>query len=314
MDDRATVIEAFLAGAGWAGAARRPLPGDASVRRFERLVAAQGRRAILVDSGAVAIERWLAVRDWLAGEGIRVPAVLAADPKARLLLLEDLGDRHLDAAAADPARRGQLYERALALLLAFQRPPPDFLPPLDPATLLDQLELVLDQVTPTASPEARAEFRCAWGALLPEACAGPGVFVHRDLHARNLMVLEDGQLAVIDFQDAFAGPALYDLVSLVQDVRVELPADLVTRLADAFLAVRPELDREQAMRAIAILGAQRAMRILAVFTRLAGPGGKPHYRALLPRVERRLALNLAHPALGPIAAWWERHRPQPQAG
>lgn len=314
MGERDGLIAAFLAEAGWAEARRRPLVGDASTRRYERLEAADGRTAILMDSGPVAVDRWLEVRDWLAAQRVRVPAVFRADPSARLVLLEDLGDRHLDEAAVGLEREWSLYERALRLLLAFQRPAPAFLPSLDPPTLLDQLESYLEQVTPHLPASAAAAFRSAWAEVLPLACEGPRVFVHRDLHCRNLMVLADDSLAVIDFQDAFAGPCLYDLVSLVQDVRRDLSAEVSARLVEGLRAARPELDGEAFDRALAILGAQRAMRILAVFTRLAGPGGKPAYRAFLPRVERRLARNLAHPALAPVAAWCERHRPLRGAG
>jgi len=309
VGDRAGLIASFLETADWADAERRPLVGDASTRRYERLVAADGRTALLMDSGPVPIERWLAVRDWLAGRGVRVPEVLHASPPARLALIEDLGDRHLDEAADGPEREARLYERALELLLAFQCPAPAFLPLLDPPTLLDQLELFLEQVTPELPAAAAAEFRAAWSAVLEHACVGPRVFVHRDLHCRNLMVLADDRLAVIDFQDAFAGPCLYDLVSLLQDVRRDLSPETSARLLAGLRAVRPELTDAVFDRAVAILGAQRAMRILAVFTRLAGPGGKPGYRGFMPRVERWLRHDLAHPALVPVATWCARYRP-----
>lgn len=316
MGERAELIEAFLAGAGWAGAARRPLVGDASTRRYERLLADRGRTALLMDSGPLPIDRWLRVRDWLAARGVRVPAVLAADPAARLALLEDLGDRHLDEAVDGSERERSLYREALDLLRAFQRPPPEFLPPLDPPALLDQLELFLEQVTPGLGPASAEAFRAAWSAVLPLACAEPAVFVHRDLHCRNLMVVDGGRLAVIDFQDAFAGPPAYDLVSLTGDVRRELGPGIAALLRDGLLAARPELDPARLDRAAAILGAQRAMRIMAVFTRLAGPGGKPAYARFLPRVEARLAAALADPALAPVAAWCRDHwrPPRPADG
>lgn len=314
MDERAELIAAFLAKAGWADARRQPLVGDASSRRYERLVAADGRTALLMDAGPIAIERWLEVDRWLADQGVRVPAVIEADPAARLALLEDLGDCHLDEAARDAEREARLYARARDLLLAFQRPAPTFLPSLDAATLLDQLELFLEHVTPHLPPSGAVAFRAAWQEVLPLACVGPQVFVHRDLHCRNLMVLPDSSLAVIDFQDAFAGPCLYDLVSLVQDARRDLRPEVARRLLAGVREVRPELDGAAFDRALAILGAQRAMRILAVFTRLAGVGGKPGYRAFLPRVEGWLARNLAHPALAPVAAWWARYRLSPSIG
>lgn len=309
MDARAALIEAFLAAAGWREASRRPLVGDASTRRYERLCRASGARALLMDSGPIPVDRWLDVRAWLEAAGVRVPAVLAAEPDARLVLIEDLGDLHLDEAAGDAASEAALYGRALELLLAFQRPPPAFLPRLDPPTLLDQLELFLEQVTPDLAPAALDAFRAAWRAVLPQSCHGPLVFVHRDLHCRNLMVTGGDRLAVIDFQDAFAGPAAYDLVSLLQDARRDLAPGLAERLARGLLEARPELDRPMLERDTAILGAQRAMRILGVFARLAGSGGKPAYRAFVPRVAAWLAHDLRHPALAPVARWCARHRP-----
>jgi aminoglycoside/choline kinase family phosphotransferase len=311
MDARAALIDRFLTDAGWRAALRRPLVGDASTRRYERLVAADGRTALLMDSGPIPVERWLEVRAWLAERGVRVPGLLAADPQARLVLIEDLGDRHLDEAVGAPGSEARLYARALELLLAFQRPPPPFLPPLDAPTLLDQLELFLEQVTPGLDPEAARAFRAAWSEVLPRAFGHPAVFVHRDLHCRNLMVLEGDRLAVIDFQDAFAGPPAYDLVSLVQDARRDLAPGQAERLVAGLRAARPGLAAAELEREMAILGAQRAMRILGVFARLAGPGGKPAYRAFVPRVEGWLARNLAHPALAPVAAWCRRHRPAP---
>lgn len=306
MSDRDARITAFLAAAGWARARRLPIVGDASTRRYERLLGADGRTAVLVDSESQPIERWLAVRDWLAGIGVRVPGVSAVAPEQRLLLIEDLGDRHLDEAVVDAASEARLYARALALLRAFRRPPPAFLPPLDPPTLLDQLELFLQQVTPELALAAADAFRRVWSALLPLACDAPAVFVHRDLHARNLMVLQGEELAVIDFQDAFAGPPAYDFVSLAHDVRREPGPAVVAMLREGLLAEASAGERAAFARAAAVLAAQRAMRIMAVFTRLAGTGGKPAYRALLPRVESRLAAALADPVLEPLAAWCAR--------
>ncbi|MDW8123890.1 MAG: phosphotransferase [Geminicoccaceae bacterium] len=308
MRPRAAEIARFLDRAAWCGARRVPIVGDASTRRYERLFHPRHGRAVLVDSGAQAVEPWLFVRDRLAGSGIRVPAVLAADADARLLLLEDLGDLHLDEAIDGPERAHRLYARAGALLRALAGVPAEGLPRLDAPALLAQLELFLEQVAGDLPAAAKDEFRALWAELLPSACTGPVVFVHRDLHCRNLMVLADDELAVIDFQDAFAGPALYDLVSLVQDVRYDLEPAVARMVVEGFLASRPDLDRSQVAPAIAILGAQRALRILGVFARLAGPGGKPFYRRFFPAVLERLARNLAHPALASFARWWQLAR------
>lgn len=300
-------VAAFLAQTGWQGAELHPIAGDASTRRYFRLLHPRRGRAVLVDSATQPVEPWLLVREKLAASGIRVPALFAADPLARLLLLEDVGDRHLDEAIENRDDERRLYGRAAELLCALRSVPTCGLPPLDPPTLCAQLELFLDEVAGALCETAKEEFRAIWRALLPPACAGPQRFVHRDLHARNLMVLDDDKLVVIDFQDAFEGPLLYDLVSLVQDVRRDLDPMVEEELVARVLAAHPRVPPEQAELQMAVLGAQRALRILGVFTRLAGPGGKPAYRRFLPRVRARLARNLTHPALAPLARWWNAH-------
>jgi len=129
----------------------------------------------------------------------------------------------------------------------------------------------------------------------------------------NLMLLPDRPgirgCGLLDFQDAVTGPPSYDLVSLLEDARRDVPGSLRRAMAERYLAAFPGLDRRAFLRSAAILSAQRNCKILGIFTRLWKRDGKPQYLAHLPRVWRLLESDLRHPALTPIARWLDRHLP-----
>jgi aminoglycoside/choline kinase family phosphotransferase len=310
MTDRA---DAFLAAAGWGEASRAHLAGDLSARRYERLHRPDGGTAVLMDSaGDQPVDPWLAVAAWLRDIGLHPPAVLAADAPAGLLLLEDLGDGLIGRLIAEGAAEAPLYDAALDVLLRLQSvPPPAFLPPLDEPRLIAILDLFLEYLAPDAPPEP---FRAIWRDLLPLTRLGPPTFVYRDYHALNLLWRPERQglarLGLIDFQDAFAGPAVYDLVSLLQDARRDIAPATAERVQGRWLAANPAATPDALAAALAVMGAQRALRILAIFERAATRLGKPGYRRdLSPRVQGHLRHDLAHPALQPLARWLARWTP-----
>jgi aminoglycoside/choline kinase family phosphotransferase len=134
--------------------------------------------------------------------------------------------------------------------------------------------------------------------------------VLRDYHADNLMVLRDRpELGLLDFQDALAGHAAYDLVSLLQDARRDVAPELEERMIDLYVGSAGIADRAAFRAHYEILGAQRNTKILGIFTRLWKRDGKPHYLSLQPRVWGYLERNLAHPALAPVNAWFDAHIP-----
>jgi hypothetical protein len=136
------------------------------------------------------------------------------------------------------------------------------------------------------------------------------VLVLRDYHVDNLMVLPGGGLGLLDFQDALAGHAAYDLVSLLQDARRDVSPELEEAMIDRFAAAANVADRELFRAHYEILGAQRNTKILGIFTRLWKRDGKVHYLALQPRVWSYLERNLAHPALAPVRDWFDANVPE----
>ena len=323
LDRRREAMAAFLDACGWGGFAAVPLTGDASFRRYYRL-ADDGRSTVLMDAPPPQEEvgPYVVVAGLLRRLGFSAPEVLAEDHEKGFLLLEDFGDdtytRLLDRGFDEPA----LYALAVDTLIALQRAvgaagPPE-LPPYDTTRLLAEAALLADWYQPAVSgiplePGLREEYLALWRAVLPLAVVSPPTLVLRDYHVDNLMLLAGRPgvqgCGLLDFQDAVAGPPSYDLVSLLEDARRDVPAALQQEMTERYCAAFPGLDRPAFRRSAAILAAQRNCKILGIFTRLWKRDGKPDYLAHIPRIWRLLEHDLQHPSLAPVARWLDRHLP-----
>ncbi|MCJ8140829.1 aminoglycoside phosphotransferase family protein [Falsirhodobacter halotolerans] len=305
---------ALLKAAGWGDAARAPLAGDASARRYERLTQ-DGATAVLMDAPPRTGDdpaEFVAVARHLRGLGLSAPDILAEDLARGFLLLEDLGDalyaRELDQGADEIA----LYTAAVDVLAHLHRAPaPHGLPDLRAADWAMAIAPAFDSYRRHALGEAGdADAVCAaLTRALTAHADGPRVMILRDYHAENLLWLPDragvAQVGLLDFQLAQMGQRGYDLVSLLQDARRDVPPateEAVLRHFDPTLAFRAEY---------AVLGLQRNLRILGIFARLAVEGGKPRYLALIPRVWGHVQRNLTHPALAEVAALLDLPAPTP---
>lgn len=314
---RVRAIDSFLGAAGWGGARREQLPNDASFRRYTRLRRGAAT-AMLMDAPPPEedVRPFVAVARHLRNLGLSAPEVLAADTERGLLLLEDFGDATFTRLLARGADEGELYTLATDLLVSLHRHPGSAaaaLPAFDLDRLSDEAELLLDWYCPAVgipAPDADG-FRIAVRQVLPQALERPPTLVLRDYHVDNLMRLEGrtgiAACGLLDFQDAVIGPPAYDLASAVEDARRDLPEDIREAAIARYAAAFP--DYAALRRDMAVLGAQRHIRVLGVFTRLARRDGKPGYLAHMPRLWRMLERNLAHPALGPLDAWFGRNLP-----
>lgn len=293
---------AFVAQAGWAEARVVPLAGDASARRYFRLTGAKGS-AVLMDDPSGACAPFVAMTDWLRGRGFGAPAILAQDIQAGLLLVEDLGDdlvaRLLE---RDPAMTGLVYERITDLLVELHRHPvPDAVPLLDGPALADQVGLFADHYPQAAGTTGGKDIAPLIARLHAELAADlPPVLSLRDFHAENLIWRGDAPLGLIDYQDAVACHPTYDLVSALQDARRDVDPAIEEACIRRYLAASG-LEESRFRAAYALLGAQRNLRILGIFTRLCIRDGKPRYLDFMPRVWGHVRRNLAHPALAPLA-------------
>jgi hypothetical protein len=329
--EREALIRDFLEAQEWDRAERAPLAGDASFRRYQR-VALAGKRAVLMDAPPdhEDIRPYIAVAKILRRLGYSAPEIYAEDPDNGLLLLEDLGDdtytRILDR-DADGVRERALYELAVDLLIDLHRrrvqEVTPGLPPYDDTRLLDEAALLVDWYLPavrgkSTPAEVRESYLETWRELLPAARGVAETLVLRDYHVDNLMWLPGragvAACGLLDFQDAVRGPLAYDLVSLLEDARRDIPAALIQDLKARYMEASPGLDSDAFWASYAILGAQRNCKIIGIFTRLWLRDGKPAYLAHIPRVWRLLEGDLAHGALKPVKDWLDRHIPRPGRG
>ena len=324
MVERSRLIDRFLARAGWNGAQRTALAGDASFRRYQR-IAHDGRRAVLMDAAPPHedVRPFILVARHLCRLGYSAPEILAEDAEAGLLLLEDLGDDTFTGLLGRGADEAALYHLAVDVLIDLHRRPraeavPPGVPPYDDGRLLEEAALFVDwylpEVLDAPLPAALGEgYAACWRSLLPLARGVPETLVLRDYHVDNLMRL-DGRSGIaacglLDFQDAVVGPVSYDLMSLLEDARRSVPAALYAAMEARYLAAFPALDADALALSMAVLGAQRHCKVIGIFTRLSVRDGKPGYLAHIPRVWRLLERALAHPALKPMAGWIESHVP-----
>jgi N-acetylmuramate 1-kinase len=320
--ERDAAIAGFLASAGWRDVAPMPLAADASFRRYFRL-ADGDRRAVLMDAPPPQedVRPYVAVAGMLRSHGFSAPEVFAEDAELGTLLIEDFGDDTYTRLLARGADETRLYTLAIDTLIALQRAVegPPVLPPYDEEALLREAALLVEWYAPAVldTPlldEVREEYLALWRELAPlvETCAP--TLVLRDYHVDNLMLLKGRSgvqgCGLLDFQDALAGPAGYDLVSLLEDARRDVPPLLRETMTERYLAAFPRIDRGAFRRAASILAAQRNAKIIGIFTRLWRRDGKPQYLGHIPRVWRLLEEDMQEPALGRLAHWLDRHVPQ----
>ena len=274
------------------------------------------------------IDAFIACAGYLRGQGLSAPEILAADPAAGLAVLEDLGDdlyaRLIDQGAAE----APLYEAAIDVLLRLhQAPPPAVLEadgarwPLlsyDGMALKTGLDMFIEwwpKYAGTAAfpAEAVAQWDALWAPIRARGEAGASVFTHRDYHAENLIGRPDrtgvARVGLLDFQDALRAHPTWDLLSLLQDARRDVPPELERAMLDRYLAARPDVDRAAFLADYAGLAALNATRIVFIFARQVAHFERPRYRALLPRVWATLEKDLAAPVMAPIRAWFDRHVP-----
>ncbi len=350
--ERVRALSLFLDQTPYAEAPARYLLGDASTRSYARLVLPH-RTAILMNAPrqpdgppirdgkpysalvhlAEDVTPFVAVACALRERGLSAPAVYAFDLDQGFLVLEDLGDRVFGSEIAKGRSMAELYGLAVDALVALARKaPPELLPieghapyrlpSYDAEALLTEVSLLIDWFWPALhgrpAPQAlREEFFGLWRSLLAEAAKADPGWVLRDYHSPNLMWLPEREgikrVGMLDFQDALRGPLAYDLVSLLQDARLDVPEalerDELARYCAARNAQSPHFSSDQFVALYATLGAQRNSKILGIFARLAKRDGKRGYLAHIPRVARYLERDLAHPALSGLRRFYARELP-----
>ncbi len=296
-------------------------------------VVRQGKSYSALVHLAEDVRPFVAIGAALRDDGIAAPQIFNSDLSQGFLLLEDLGDRVFSAALAQGQSQKELWRRAVNVLVAVRQitlnpatglPLPDgsnyHLPRFDNSALQIEVELLLDWYWPMthggACPDQlRQEFLELWEPVLERLSQAPEHWVLRDYHSPNLLCLAGrdppGDIGVIDFQDAVRGPAAYDLVSLLQDARLDVAADLERDLFAHYCAQvlddEPDFDEPAFTFTYAALGVQRNSKLLGIFARLDRRDGKPQYLSHLPRIKDYLARNLQHAELAALKNWYDSY-------
>ena len=314
----------FLASCGWPSAQILPLAGDASFRRYFRVLSG-ARSAVLMDAPPPHEDPrpFIAVAEWLASRGLSAPEILARDLDRGLLLLGDFGNERLrETLDTDPQRERELYDLATDVLVQLHRHPPmQGLPVHGLHQWLTELDLFTDWYCSAVGAEVDlSSYREAWTQVLePVARDGLGpVTVLRDYHAENIMLVGGREgvahFGLLDFQDALCGHPAYDLASVLEDARRDVAPVVEQAMIERYVSATG--NGELFLRAYWALAAQRNTRILGVFTRLWKRDNKPGYRRFQPRMWGLLERDLAQPHLKPVRDWFDvnilpEHRREP---
>ncbi len=349
---RLKALHAFLDNAGYAGAPRQRMAGDASTRSYARLMRDDGV-VILMNaprrpdgpaiyngksySAAVHlaedVKPFVAIAEGLRTRGFSAPAIHHADLEDGFLITEDFGDAGF-VSGDPPAPIAERYQAAVDMLAALHRdalpgvlPLPKQssydIPAFDTDALLVEVGLMPEWYMPDRGVKLtdalHSEFFAMWRTLLDRHVAAARTWVMRDFHSPNLIWLDErvdiARVGIIDFQDAVLGPASYDLVSLLQDARTDVPESLeltmLTRYIKARRAFDAAFDPAGFAELYAVMSAQRNTRLLGTFARLNRRDGKPHYLRHQPRIWTYLNRSLAHPALSGFRDWYAANVPPP---
>lgn len=269
----------------------RPASADASFRRYFRVTDKNtGQTFIIMDAppDKEDCEPFIHITELLRSVDVNAPDIITMDLEKGFLLLDDLGDRqyldYLDESSSD-----DLYNDALKALINMQRIQ-DHLPPYDRQRLHDEMGLfepwyLNRHLDINLDDKQRTVLNSVFDLLTEAALQQPQVFVHRDYHSRNLMLVENNNPGVIDYQDAVIGPVTYDLVSLFKDCYIEWPRHRIEQWLDKYLQLTTidiPVDRNQFIRWFDLMGVQRHLKVLGIFARLNYRDGKSQYLDDLP--------------------------------
>jgi tRNA threonylcarbamoyl adenosine modification protein YjeE len=349
---RLAALQLFISNSGYSDAGRERMAGDASTRSYARLLREQTSLILMnaprrpdgppVYGGksysatvhlAEDVTPFVAVAGALRSQGLSAPAVLHSDLDAGFLITEDLGRESV--VEGDPPLPvlgryeaatdvlAALHGRALPSELPMPSGPPYSLPEFGLDAILTEVGLMPDWYLSgfgRLSADDRGAFDALWRGLAPILIDGPRTWMLRDYHSPNLIWLPQRgggieSVGIIDFQDAVLGPPSYDLVSLLQDARIDVPESIELLLLGRYIRARraqsATFDVAHFAELYAATSAQRNTRLLGTFARLNKRDGKPHYLKHQPRIWRYLQRSLAHPSLAPLRSWFAENVPPP---
>lgn len=293
------------------------MPGDAGMRSYYRVLAG-GKSYVVMDCppSYANVQSFVDIAKFLSENDFSAPQIIKQDTQQGFLIIEDFGaisvKNHLEELADNIQERRVIYGLIVDLLCSLQKIEcPPGLRNFDNELLCKEIELFVDWYIPHAYKRELKmhefdEFIEIWQNVLVKQAAMPNCLVLRDYHLENMMYLEARdafrKIGLLDFQDALCGSPVYDLVSVLEDARFDVPRQDALELIDYFIE-KKDLDKEDVLRNYHILGAQRNCRILGVFARKLIRDNDDSYLKYIPRVEKYLEYDLSHPDLLEVKEW-----------
>lgn len=316
--NREESLLSFLRQNGWQTAKRVLLAADASFRSYERLTNEAGQTAVLMNAPSPENPgQFIFIDRLLEKAGVRVPRILAEDLQNGFVLLEDFGDNTFTRLLNQGASVRDLYTRAMDTLIQMQgriELPNDGIPAYDFDKMMFEVSLLPDwfgqYVLPGGlSARARDEFMNLWEPIIEQIQALPKTLVLLDFHVDNLMITPDEACGVLDFQDGRIGPVVYDLMSLVEDERREVPDKVRREMIERYFKNRPELDQPLVRKSLDLVAMQRHTKVVGIFIRLCVRDGKDRYLKMIPFVWSLIERHLNQPEFAAYKAWIEKNIP-----
>ena len=328
-DLRQAKREHFMESLKWKQVVMNPMQADASFRRYYRLEGAPLPRPLLLMEDPpdrppvppfVMVEPFIKIAAHLRALGLHAPEVHFKDIPNGLLVLDDFGDDTYTRLFEKGLNPKPLYELAVDALVHLHKHPRRCdidLPKYDDQHLVDETMLLLDWYYPKLSgkqptAEMKQSFASVWADLFKKFPKDQETLVLRDYHVDNLMLVPDTKglqaCGLLDFQDALIGQFSYDLMSLLEDARRDVPQDLRQHLYDRYMqGMGAGFDRVAFDYSFRVLAAQRHAKVLGIFVRLSVRDGKDRYLKFIPHVHKLFISSLDNPVLKPLKQWFKDH-------
>lgn len=328
FDARTSVREAFLVRTGWSAANISAVGEDSAFRRYFRLQATNGHTAILMEAvpdGSAYVtpghnmKDFIRISEYLRGLGLRAPDIFEVDSEEGYMLLEDFGSTSFKMALDAGHDRTELYALAtdvLKFLHQNAKAGDIVLPEYYASHVHTGRRRLVDWFMPVQKGVPNRdglaeEYLAVWDSIEKSLPPVPQGFLHIDYHFENLMWMPDkadkDRCGILDFQGAMTGPVPYDLANLLEDARVDVPADLRQAMLDRFCEGMDAVAEQNFRNWYRVLATQFHCRVLGQFIRLAVRDGKPRYLQHLPRVAGYINEGLKDPVLAPLKSWLDNH-------
>lgn len=314
---RDELLSLFLTNNGWGTATRTPLASDASFRTYDRLTQ-NGQSVILMNSPlSENPDKFVFFDELLSNTGICVPQILAKDMTNGFILLEDFGDNTFTKLLNQGADEYALYKQALDTLVNLQKNIVLSKTGIETYTDEQMLNGVLllpnwfgKYVLPNGLPsEAIPSFKAIWEKLIQKISSSPKTLVLLDYHVDNLMITPDNKCGVLDFQDARLGPIGYDLMSLLEDERRDVSAQVRDNLINDYFRQMPAFDTPAIRETLPIIAMQRHARVIGLFVRLFLRDKKEKYLKMIPFIWELTERHLNNPIFQDYRDWLNRYIP-----